>query len=102
MATRPVNIVFNAADPAGLARFWSALLGWPITVEDADEIDVSAPADQGWPLDLVFGSPTTAKSGQNRAHLDLTSASAADQAAIVERARGLGARSIDIGQRGVP
>ena len=102
MATRPVNIVINATDPPGLARFWSVLLGWPVTFESADEVDVSASDGQGWPLDLVFVPTDIAKSGQNRVHLDLTSTSAADQAEIVERARGLGARSIDIGQRGVP
>ncbi|TCO48127.1 VOC family protein [Actinocrispum wychmicini] len=102
MATRLVNIVIAATDLPGLARFWSALLGWPIAREAPDEVEVSAPADQGWPLDLSFDLAPTAKSGQNRIHLDLASASAADQAAIVERARDLGARSVDIGQRDVP
>jgi len=102
MATRLVNILVSAVDPPALARFWSALLGWPIAHEADGEIDVRAPGDVGWLLDLVFGDVTGPKTSQNRIHLDLASTSAAEQAAIVERARDLGARPADIGQVDVP
>ena len=32
MPTRLVHVVMDAADPARLARFWSAALAWPIVV----------------------------------------------------------------------
>jgi predicted enzyme related to lactoylglutathione lyase len=102
MATRLVNIVVATANLRELAGFWSTLLGWPIALDQPDEVDVRAPEEQGWLLDLVFDPIAEPKTVKNRIHLDLTSSSAADQAAIVERARDLGARSVDIGQRGVP
>jgi predicted enzyme related to lactoylglutathione lyase len=102
MATRLENVVFATANPRDLATFWSALLGWEIALDEPDEVDVRAPRSQGWMLDLVFvpvGEPKTVK---NRIHFDLASASPQDQVAIIERARGLGARSVDIGQGNVP
>lgn len=102
MATRLENVVFDAARPRDLATFWSALLGWEITLDQADEVDVRAPESQGWLLDLVFGLSGGSKTVKNRIHLDLASASPQDQVAIIERARGLGARAVDIGQGNVP
>ncbi len=42
------------------------------------------------------------KVGKNRVHLDLVSASDAEQRATVQRLEGLGARRIDVGQGDVP
>ena len=53
-------------------------------------------------FDLAFVPVPEPKTGQNRVHLDLASASAEDQAAIVDRLLGLGARHVDIGQGEVP
>jgi len=47
MPTRLVHLVVDAADPAGLARFWSAALEWPITFEEPDEVVVAPPAADG-------------------------------------------------------
>jgi predicted enzyme related to lactoylglutathione lyase len=102
MATRLVNIVIATADLRLLAEFWSQLLGWPIALDLPDEIDVRAPESQGWPLDLIFDPVAEPRTVQNRIHLDLTSSSLADQAAIVERAKDLGAKPVDIGQKDVP
>ncbi|MBP2331082.1 putative enzyme related to lactoylglutathione lyase [Kibdelosporangium banguiense] len=102
MATRLENVVFDTAQPRELAEFWSALLGWEIVGFPPDEVDVRAPESQGWALDLVFGPFGGVKTVKNRVHLDLASASPQDQLAIIERARGLGARSVDIGQGDVP
>jgi hypothetical protein len=46
VSTRLWSLVVDAADPAGLARFWSAALGWPIVfaASDQDEV-VVAPAE---------------------------------------------------------
>ena len=41
MPTRLVHLVADAHDPARLARFWSALLGWEIADETAEEVDVA-------------------------------------------------------------
>ncbi|CAM3557528.1 VOC family protein [Kibdelosporangium persicum] len=101
MATRLENVIFHTANPEALAEFWSRLVGWPVVAEHG-EIDVRAPESQGWHLDLVFDRDDQPKVVQNRVHLDLASATPADQAEIIERAKGLGAKPIDIGQRDVP
>ena len=102
MPTRMVNLVVDAADPAALARFWSALLRWPITCDGPDEYDLTAPAEDGWQGDLVFVPVDDPKVGVNRWHLDLPSVSTADQMALVDRAVSLGATPRDIGQGDVP
>jgi len=43
MPTRLVHLVVDAADPAGLARFWSAALDWPVTFEAPDEVVIEPP-----------------------------------------------------------
>jgi catechol 2,3-dioxygenase-like lactoylglutathione lyase family enzyme len=108
MATRLHSVVFDAADPPALARFWASATGWPITHEEPDEFvvqpledDAGSPTEPGLPL--VFGPPVTdAKVGKNRLHLDLNSRSAQDQASQVERLRRAGATPLDIGQGAVP
>jgi len=105
MPTRLVHVVADAHDPARLARFWAALLGWEIADETADEVDVW-PAGYSYPdpvaVPLVFVPVPEPKTGKNRVHLDLAAASAADQAELVSRARDLGGRPTDIGQGDVP
>lgn len=101
MPTRLVHLVVDAADPAGLARFWSAALDWPVVYEDADEVVVAPPADdpaQAGQLPLVFVPVDDPKTCKNRVHLDLASSSDGHQAALVARLEGLGARRIDVGQ----
>jgi predicted enzyme related to lactoylglutathione lyase len=101
MTTHLECVSVDAADPAALARWWAAALGWRITVEEADEVAVEpAEGEPGIPLTMVrVGDPKQVK---NRLHPDLASASLDDQARIVERLEGLGARRVDIGQRDVP
>jgi predicted enzyme related to lactoylglutathione lyase len=104
MPTRLMHLVVDAADPSSLARFWSAALGWPITVEEPDEVVIEPPVDdpaQQGQLPLVFVPVTEPKMAKNRIHVDLASTSADDQRATVTRLEGLGARQIDIGQRDV-
>lgn len=88
------TLVVNANDPGGLARFWSAVLDWPITEEDDEEVLVEPP--EGTPgVDLLFVPVPEEKAGRNRLHIDLRPD---DQAAEVERIIGLGARRADVGQ----
>ena len=101
MPTRLVNLVVDAADPAGLARFWAAALEWPVTEEDPDEVVIEPPDDdpaQAGQLPLVFLRVPEPKTAKNRVHLDLASTSDEHQAALVARLEGLGAQRIDIGQ----
>lgn len=102
MSTRLVNLVVDAADPGRLAAFWAELLGWRVVADLPEESAVRAPESDGWELDLVFVPVDEPKVGQNRLHLDLASPSEQDRLQRVETAVRLGARTIDIGQRGVP
>jgi predicted enzyme related to lactoylglutathione lyase len=105
MPTRLVHLVADANEPARLARFWSALLGWEIADETPEEVDVW-PAGYTYPdpvaVPMVFVPVPERKTGKNRVHLDLASRSVAHQAEPVSRARDLGGGPVDIGQGEVP
>jgi predicted enzyme related to lactoylglutathione lyase len=105
MPTRLVHLVADANEPARLARFWSALLGWEIADETPEEVDVW-PAGYTYPdpaaVPIVFVPVPEKKTGKNRVHLDLASGSAAHQAELVSRARDLGGGPVDVGQGEVP
>jgi predicted enzyme related to lactoylglutathione lyase len=105
MPTRLVQCVFDAADPAGLAAFWAAALGWELQAEDKGEYAV-APAGFDYPgtgaLPLVIVPVPEPKAGKNRLHLDLAATSASHQETEVARLRELGATLADIGQGAQP
>ena len=104
MPTRLVELAVDAADPARLARFWAAALGWQVVVEEPDQA-VIEPRGYDYPdpvaLPQVFVKVPEAKAGKNRVHLDLATESVAHQAAEVERLLGLGAVPVDVGQHDV-
>ncbi len=105
MSTRLVHLVIDANDPAKLARFWSAALGWEIADEAADEVDVWPPGfsyPEARALPLVFVRVPEPKTAKDRVHLDLATQSAEHQAAVVARLRDLGATPADVGQGDVP
>ncbi|CRK55738.1 hypothetical protein [Alloactinosynnema sp. L-07] len=102
MATRLINLVVACLDPVALARFWGDLLGWHVSFADDEEIDLQAPAGDGWRIDLAFLPVPEPKVVKNRLHLDLSSTSLPDRDRIVSRARDLGARPVDIGQGETP
>ena len=94
MTSHLVALCYDANDPLRLARFWGGFLGWETTAED--DIALLPGDDTGFRIRFL---PTLArKSGQNRAHFDLTSTSLDDQQQKVARALELGARHIDVGQ----
>jgi predicted enzyme related to lactoylglutathione lyase len=108
MPTRLTSVVIDATDPTTLAHWWSDALGWPITYQDDEEIDVE-PAGNGGQEGaigtvpaLVFVQVPEEKVGKNRVHLDLGSDSDDHQREIVERLVAAGATHVDIGQRDVP
>jgi hypothetical protein len=105
MPTRLVHLVIDANDPARLAEFWAAALGWDAGPEEDGEVDVM-PAGYSYPdpvaLPLVIVPVPEPKTGKNRVHLDLASESAEHQAGLVARLRALGAQPADVGQGDVP
>ncbi|MGH3277415.1 MAG: VOC family protein [Streptosporangiaceae bacterium] len=105
MPTRLVHLVLDAYDPARLARFWAAALGWEMVEEPSGEVCV-APAGYSYPdpvaVPLVFIPVPEPGTGKNRVHLDLATTSAAHQAELVARLRDMGATPADIGQGDVP
>ena len=102
MGTRLVDLVVDAADPAASARWWAEALGWEVTLDTPDEAAVEPPGPDGLGLPLVFVPVPDPKTGTNRVHLDLASASPAAQAAQVDRLLARGATPADVGQGDVP
>ena len=98
MASHIVALCFDANDPLRLARFWAGLLCWEMADAAEDGIALLPSDDTGFKIRFL---PTDKlKVGQNRIHFDLTSTSLEDQQQTVARALRLGARHMDIGQRG--
>jgi catechol 2,3-dioxygenase-like lactoylglutathione lyase family enzyme len=98
MTLRIQCLCIDTADPAGLAAFWQAALGWRRTFEQDDEVVLEPPEgspEDGVAPDLLFLRVPGGKAGKNRLHLDLRPG---DQAAEVARLEGLGARRVDVGQ----
>lgn len=98
MSLRIQCLCIDTADPAGLAAFWQAALGWRRTLDSDGEAVLEPPAgspEDGVVPDLLFLHVPEGKKVKNRLHLDLRPQ---DQAAEVARLEGLGARRIDIGQ----
>jgi catechol 2,3-dioxygenase-like lactoylglutathione lyase family enzyme len=95
-----VALRFDATDPRGLAAFWATALGWRSEPRaTGGKIDL-LPPDATVPFRLAFRPAGAAKRGKNRIHLDLTTSSADDQEQTVRHLVDLGARHVDVGQRG--
>ncbi|WP_285479262.1 VOC family protein [Amycolatopsis sp. NBRC 101858] len=95
MRSRLLAVTFEAADPAGAARFWAGLLGREVA-EDAGGVLLPGGDAQ---LGLRFVPGRAGRLGANRMHLHLTSADLDDQRRTVATAIGLGGRHADVGQR---
>ena len=94
MTCRLVAQTFDALDPDRVAAFWSAVLGRPVLDEPRGPL---LPGDETQ-VGLRVVPSRTAREGENRVHLHLTSASAANQQDTVARALDLGASHLDVGQ----
>jgi predicted enzyme related to lactoylglutathione lyase len=98
MEIRIQCLCIDTRDPATIASFWEAALGWRRTWEDKDQVCLEPPAgspEDGIVPDLVFLKVPEGKTGKNRLHLDLRPA---DQSAEVTRLEALGARRVSVGQ----
>ncbi len=96
MSSQLIALTFDAHDPAGLAHFWSGMLGWELTDDPHEGVTLLPNDDTGFRLRFVASQQP--KIGQNQMHFDLTSTSLEVQEETVERALALGGRHIDIGQ----
>ncbi|MGW6708256.1 VOC family protein [Streptomyces sp. NPDC054956] len=99
MTSQLFAICFRATRPSGLARFWSGVLGWELAGGDGPDEDVAILPPDATGFRVRFLPSQEPKTGQNRAHFDLTSASLEDQQQTVARALELGGNHIDVGQR---
>jgi catechol 2,3-dioxygenase-like lactoylglutathione lyase family enzyme len=91
-------LCIDSTDPAKIAAFWEAALGWRRTYDKEDQIALEPPAgspEDGIVPDLLFLRVPETKTVKNRLHLDLRPK---DQAAEVARLEALGARRVDVGQ----
>jgi predicted enzyme related to lactoylglutathione lyase len=89
-----------ANDPLRLAQFWAGVLGWEPADEPLERISDGVallPGDDTG-FRIRFRPTKVPKTAPNQMHLDLTSSSLADQQRMVDRAVGLGARHINVGQ----
>lgn len=94
------NIVFDAVDPQRVGRFWEAALGCEPLTDEAGGYETRLAVEGGPVLDLCFQKVAEPNAGPHRLHLDL--AGGAQQAEVVDRLLGLGARHLDVGQGDVP
>ena len=98
MGIRIQCLCIDTPDPAKIASFWQAALGWRRTHEEDGEVVLEPPAgspEDGVAPDLLFLKVPEDKVVKNRLHLDLRPG---DQAAEVARLEALGARRVSIGQ----
>jgi predicted enzyme related to lactoylglutathione lyase len=93
MGSRWENLVVDSQDPARLARWWAEALGYQITYEKPDEVEIRRTSEEL--PGLIFVPVSGTKRVKNRLHIDLRPT---DQEAEVERLVNMGARHVDIGQ----
>ncbi len=92
-----VALCVDANHPLRLARFCAGVLGWEMVDEASD--GVALLPNDGTGFHREFFPTQEQKSGQNQMHFDVTSTSIEDQRPMVDRACGLRARHIEVGQR---
>ncbi|MGW6293001.1 VOC family protein [Streptomyces sp. NPDC055058] len=106
MGLRPVQVNIKAVDARALGRFWAEALGW--SAHDAGATTYVGPGGGlVWPDPVGLGIdvvpvPEPKPAVKNRVHLDLATTSAAHQASLIARLRGLGATAARVGRGNVP
>lgn len=106
MTSKFTELSIDCADPAGLARFWCAVLGYEVQGEEDGVIQIGSPAvPEGKarpgpvPPTLTFAPVPEGKAVKNRLHIDLNPTDG-DRDDEVRRLLDLGARHADVGQTG--
>ncbi|WP_110205702.1 VOC family protein [Nocardioides daejeonensis] len=110
MTSRLTEINIDCAEPASLAKFWCAALGYSVldATDDLVEIGPERRADaellavvrrQPVAPSLFFARVPEGKTLKNRLHLDLSPIDR-PQTEEVARLEALGARRVDVGQTG--
>jgi hypothetical protein len=110
MASRFIEIIIDAHDPAALAAFWAEVLGYHVvdTEDGVVELGPWPAVPDDWreqlrsgvqPPTLVFVPVPESKAVKNRLHIDVspTDRTTAEE---VERLLALGATRAEVGQRG--
>ena len=96
MASKFTELVVDCRDPAALAEFWAAVLGWDTRAGDDD--DVVEVFDSSWSSPaLLFQTVPVGKSVKNRLHIDVNPVGVGQEEEL-QRLLDLGATHIDIGQ----
>jgi predicted enzyme related to lactoylglutathione lyase len=90
------NVVFDAADPRRLGRFWEAALGTETLTDGPEGFETRLAVPDGPVLDLCFQPVPEAPTEPQRLHLDLHGG--ADRQALVDRLLASGARPTDSGR----
>jgi glyoxalase superfamily protein len=112
MGSRLTEIVVDCHDPAALAAFWAAALGYHVVWTEEGQIEIAAwereppglaeQVRRGPVLPtLVFVTVPEGKTVKNRLHLDIRPVGCPYEAEV-ERLIGLGARRADVGQGSKP
>jgi hypothetical protein len=104
MTSKFTELAIDCADPAALAQFWCAVLGYEVQGEEDDVITIGSPLvpegkDRSGPVPptLTFARVPEGKTVKNRLHLDVNPTDA-EQDEEVRRLLDLGARRADVGQ----
>lgn len=97
------SLCVDCADPARVAAFWAAALGWPVknrgwqrTEHGPDGVSLGHP-DASYSIDFRW-VPDAATTVKNKVHLDVHAVDG-DQDAELHRLLDLGATVVDVGQR---
>jgi predicted enzyme related to lactoylglutathione lyase len=88
------GVVVDCADPARLASFWKAVLGWEYRANKPEEGWVSLQAPDGNGPALSFGTVPEGKTVKNRVHLDIRPTVAEGWEAERARLESLGATTL--------
>ena len=106
MASKFTDVAIDCADPAGLARFWCAVLDYEVRDAAEDEVTIGSPLvpegkDRLGPVPptLTFARVPEGKTVKNRIHIDVNPTDR-EQHEEVSRLLDLGARNADVGQTG--
>jgi hypothetical protein len=90
------ELVVDCHDPAKVAAFWQAVLGYEVVATSGEEIEIGGGPGTG--PTLLFARVPDDKVVKNRLHMDVSPSPGSVQAEEVERVLALGATPVDIGQ----